>query len=223
MDARLSRRHMVSTAALASGGLVLSSLGATRVAAQATPATGSTPAPVTSECPPRDPYAFLGDLPLLTLTSTDVADGEEMPAAQRGSSAGGQDVSPQLAWAGQPDGVQSYVVTMYDVDAPTPSGFWHWAVFNIPGDTTELPSGAGAPDSTLLPAGSVQMPNDLRMPQYIGAAPPPGPSHRYYIGVFALDVPTLDVAPDLTPAVLSFNTLGHILAYGTFVPVATSG
>jgi len=136
-------------------------------------------------------------------------------------SAGGQDVSPQLAWTGQPDGVQRNVVTMYDPDAPTAGGFWHWAVFNIPGDTTERSSGAGAPDATLLPAGSVQMPNDLRMPRYIGAAPPPGPSHRYVIGVFALDVPTLDGAPDLNLAVQNVNALGHILAYGMLIPIAS--
>jgi Raf kinase inhibitor-like YbhB/YbcL family protein len=156
------------------------------------------------------------------VTSTDVADGEEVPVAQRGSMAGGQDLSPQLAWTGQPANVQSYVVTMYDPDAPTPSGFWHWAVCNIPGDTTELPSGAGAADSESLPAGSVQVPNDLRMAQYIGAAPPPGPPHRYFIAVLALDVPTLDqVTTDSTPAVLSFCTLGHILGYGLLIPIAT--
>lgn len=218
METRITRRHVVSAAALASGGVLI---GASRVVAQATPAVPSTPVAGTTACPPPNPYAFLGDLPTFALTSTDVADGQEMPNAQLGSMAGGQDVSPQLAWTGQPANVQSYVVTMFDVDAPTPSGFWHWAVFDIPGATTELPSGTGAPDGAGLPTGSVQLPNDLRMAQYIGAAPPPGPAHRYIISLFALDVPTLDVDPNLTPAVLSFNTLGHILGYGMLVPIAT--
>ena len=170
----------------------------------------------------RNPYGFLADLPTFTVNSTDVAGGEELPAPQRGSMGGGQDLSPQLGWSGQPANVQSYVVTMYDPDAPIPSGFWHWAVFNIPGDTTELPSGAGAASSTSLPAGSVQLPNGLRMAHYLGPAPPPGPPHRYSIAVLALDVPTLDqVTPDSTPAVLSFTTLGHILGYGLLVPIAT--
>jgi Raf kinase inhibitor-like YbhB/YbcL family protein len=172
----------------------------------------------------RNPYEFLADLPTFTLTSTDVQDGMEMPLPQRSgiAGAGSEDISPQLSWSGQPEGVQSYVVTMFDADAATPSGFWHWAVFNIPGDTTELPAGAGAPESTLLPEGSVQLANDLGLRQYIGAAPPPGPPHRYFIVVLALDIPSLDIALESTPAVMSFNTLGHILGYGMLVPIASS-
>jgi Raf kinase inhibitor-like YbhB/YbcL family protein len=121
-----------------------------------------------------------------------------------------------------PDGAKSFVVTMYDADAPTPSGFWHWAVIDLPGDTTELPNGAGVPDSTALPAGSVQLPNDASLAQYIGAAPPAGPAHRYFIGVFALDVDHLDVPKTATPALMSFMTLGHIRGYGLIVPLAST-
>ncbi len=147
-----------------------------------------------------------------------------IPWAQRSGifKAGGQDRSPQLAWSVAPDGAKSFVVTMYDADAPTPSGFWHWAVIDLPGDTTELPNGAGVPDSTALPAGSVQLPNDASLTQYIGAAPPTGPAHRYFIGVFALDVDHLDVPKTATPALMSFMTLGHIRGYGLIVPLAST-
>jgi Raf kinase inhibitor-like YbhB/YbcL family protein len=189
------------------------------LAAQSTPVPSGTPVAVEG----RNPYDFLVDIPILTVTSTDVSDGQEMPTPHRSGifGAGGEDVSPQLAWSGQPDGVQSYAVTAYDPDAPIPSGFWHWAVMNIPGDTTELPTGAGVAESTSLPNGSVQLRNDAGLAQYIGAAPPPGPPHRYFFAVFALDIPTIDIPAESTPALLSFNLLGHILAYGLLVPIAT--
>lgn len=221
MSTLLNRRQLVTSASLAAGGLGLGSLTAAGVAAQATPASMATPVP---GCGPRNPYDFLGNLPSLAVTSTDVQQGQEMPAPQRSgiAKAGGQDHSPQLSWSGQPEGVKSYIVSMYDPDAPTPSGFWHWAVVNIPADTTALPSGAGTPGSTTLPTGSVQLPNDVSLAQYVGAAPPPGPSHRYFIAVLALDVATLDIAKTATPALMYATASGHIKAFGLLVPIATT-
>lgn len=221
MSTPLSRRQLVTSASLAAGGIGAAAMMAGVVAAQATPASMATPIPA---CGPRNPYAMLSSVPTFTVTSTDVKEGQEMPAAQRSgiAKAGGEDRSPQLAWSGQPSGIKSYAVSMYDPDAPTPSGFWHWAVFNILGDTTELPSGAGVPDSTLLPAGSVQLPNDASLARYLGAAPPPGPSHRYFLAVLALDVANLDLAKNATPALMSGTAFGHIKAYGLLVPLATT-
>ena len=126
--------------------------------------------------------------------------------------AGGDDRSPELNWTGAPSGTQSYAVTLYDPDAPTGSGFWHWAVYNIPAAVTGLPANAGDPDARLLPPGAITLPNEARMPRYIGAAPPPGNGeHRYFFTVSALDVPSLELDPGSTPAVLGFNFLGHIL------------
>ena len=219
MDRLTDRRTLLSAAAFTASGLVAGGMLPRGTAAQSTPMASGTPVTVEG----RNPYEFLGDLAMLTVTSTDVSDGHEMPTPQRSGifGAGGEDVSPQIAWSGQPDGVESYVVTIFDPDAPIPSGFWHWAVMNIPGDTTELPTGAGVAESTSLPEGSVQLRNDAGLAQYIGAAPPPGPPHRYFIAVFALDIPTIDIPAESTPALLSFNTLGHILAYGLLVPIAT--
>ena len=163
------------------------------------------------------PYEGLPEAPNFTVTSTDVSDGGTLPQPHVSGvmGAGGEDRSPQLSWSGFPDGTQSFAVTCYDPDAPTLSGFWHWAVFNIPASVTELPAGAGDPGSLSLPAGAVTLRNDASMPQYIGAAPPAGHGiHHYQFVVHALDTPRLDVDPGATPAFLMFNLLGHTLARG---------
>lgn len=171
-----------------------------------------------------DPYDRLPKVPALKLTSADVRSGSEMAPAQMSKAfgvPGGQDISPQLAWSNVPAGTKSFVVTMYDPDAPTPSGFWHWVVVDIPATTTRLPSGAGSPDGKSLPSGAWQLPNDARMSQYVGAAPPKGDGkHRYFIAVQALDVASLGIPKDATPAFLSFNMLGHILGRAVIVPWA---
>ena len=96
---------------------------------------------------PREPYAGLPDLPLFNLTSTDIENGATAPTAMLSALfgvPGGQDQSPQLSWSGFPEETKSFVVTCYDPDAPTPSGFWHWTVSNIPVSVTALETNAGA-------------------------------------------------------------------------------
>lgn len=167
----------------------------------------------------RNPYDELPGVPSFEVHSDDVAHGETMPTPQVSGvfGAGGEDVSPHLEWAGAPEGTQSYAVTVYDPDAPTASGFWHWAVFNIPADVTSLPSGAS---SSKLPEGAIELKNDGGTVGYIGAAPPPGHGpHHYHVVVHALDVPKLDVPADATPAFLGFNMFGHTLGRAMIVPV----
>ena len=126
---------------------------------------------------------------------------------------GGEDISPELSWSGAPSGTKSYAVTAYDPDAPTGSGFWHWAVVDIPASVTELPEGAGTEDGGGLPAGAFQLANDGGSARFIGAAPPSGHGpHRYFFVVHALDVETLGVPAGATPAFLGFNIFSHILA-----------
>lgn len=116
----------------------------------------------------------------------------------------GENKSPQLYWENAPKETQSFAVTIYDMDAPTGSGFWHWLVFNIPANVYELESDAGDISKSLLPEGVVQSNTDMGTPGYIGAAPPAGPAHRYLITVYALDQ-KLELEQNATPAFVSFH------------------
>lgn len=168
-----------------------------------------------------NPYDSITAVPSFTVTSTDVTDGEEMPAPQVSGifGAGGTDTSPQLAWSGFPEATKSFVVTIYDPTAPTASGFWHWAVADIPASTTELPTGAGDEAGTGLPDGAWQLANDASLRQYLGAAPPAGSGkHTYYIAVHAVDVESLGIDRGATPAFLAFNLSGHTLARAVVAP-----
>jgi Raf kinase inhibitor-like YbhB/YbcL family protein len=139
-----------------------------------------------------------------TLTSTDFKDGDVLPDAHVKALG---NISPQLAWAGAPEGTKSFAVTCFDPDAPTGSGFWHWTVANIPADVSEIPTGGPAP------WGSVEGRTDYGSPGFGGAAPPPGHGpHRYVFTVFAVDVEKLDVTPDNSGAVFGFNLFFHTLA-----------
>ena len=170
----------------------------------------------------RNPYEDLPTAALFSVTSNDVRDGEKLsqPHVSGIFGAGGEDVSPQLSWRGFPAETKSFVVTMYDPDAPTASGFWHWAVVDIPAHVTELPRGAGDARGSGLPSGAFQLRGDGGMAQYLGAAPPAGHGiHHYYIVVHALDVESLGVDANATPALLGFNMFTHTLARATLVPL----
>ena len=167
----------------------------------------------------RNPYDDLPEVPTFELRSHDIADGQMLSRPQVSGvfGAGGEDVSPHLAWSGVPEGTQSYAVTVYDPDAPTASGFWHWATFNIPADVTELPSNASDKG---LPDAAIELVNDGGTRGYVGAAPPPGHGrHHYYVVVHAVDVPELDIPADASCAFLGFNLFSHTLGRAMIVPV----
>lgn len=162
-----------------------------------------------------DPYSFLAHVPDFELGSESFTDGAHLAAAQvhSGAHPDGADLSPQLSWSGYPEGTRSFAVTVYDPDAPTASGYWHWAVANIPVDVTSLAEGAGTPGSPLLPAAALSLKNDAGFPGYMGSAPPEGHGpHRYMVVVHAVDVDTLDLSAGSTPATLGFNLHFHTLA-----------
>jgi Raf kinase inhibitor-like YbhB/YbcL family protein len=170
----------------------------------------------------NNPFARLPEVASFTVASASVTDGAAWPAEQFSSGVpGGKDLSPQLSWGGAPEGTLSYAVTVYDPDAPTGSGFWHWAVADLPAEVRELAEGAGDDTGSGLPAGAFQLPNDARAARYLGAAPPAGHGpHRYFVVVHALDVAAIGVPADATPALLGFVMGGHVL--GRAVLVATA-
>jgi Raf kinase inhibitor-like YbhB/YbcL family protein len=107
----------------------------------------------------------------------------------------GGNTSPEISWKGAPEGTKSFAVTLYDPDAATGSGFWHWVALDIPANVSALPAGAGDPAGTLLPAGARLGNSDFGAPGYAGACPPPGSGvHHYKLIVHALKT---DKLPDL--------------------------
>lgn len=151
-----------------------------------------------------------------SLVSQDISDGQTLPQAQvfNGMGLTGGNVSPHLAWSGAPAGTKSFVVTLFDPDAPTGSGWWHWVVFNIPANVTELPRGAGS-GLAALPAGAIQGRTDYGQSSFGGAAPPPGPAHRYIFSVHALDIDRLDLDSGASGAMVGFMVHFHSLASAT--------
>ena len=158
-----------------------------------------------------DPYDFLPAVAEFELRSNDLDAGAPMELRFVHGSAGGENISPHLAWSGAPEGTQSFAVTCLDPDAPTGSGFWHWSAVDLPGDLTELPTGAGTSDET-LPGSAFHVRSDFGDAAYGGAAPPPGDHvHRYIFVVHAVDVPTLGLGADAAPAVVAFTLAFHTL------------
>ncbi len=158
-------------------------------------------------------------VPRLKVTSQEITRGGTIANEQvtnfPGFGCSGGNVSPEIKWSPGPSGTKSYAVTIYDPDAPTGSGFWHWVVFNIPATATELAKNAGDLKANLAPPGTVQSREDFGVPGYNGPCPPPGDKpHRYRITVYALDVAQLGPNQDTSAAVVGFNIHFHTLAKG---------
>jgi len=164
-----------------------------------------------------DPYQLLPQVASFSLESNDVQDGKPLDPKFTRARAGGVDISPELHWSGFPKETLGFVVTCFDPDAPTGSGFWHWVLVGLPASVNELLRGAGIDSG--LPKGAFHVRNDYGERNYGGAAPPKGDRpHRYLFAVHALDIPRLDVTKDTTPAVVGFNLAFHTIARAVIRP-----
>ncbi len=164
-----------------------------------------------------DPYTLLPPVPSFTVTSADVVAGQPLADAQVAEFG---NTSPELSWSDVPEGTQSFTITCFDPDAPTPSGFWHWVLVDVPGDVRSLDAGAGAEGGT-LPGNAFMCRNDAGSHAFMGAAPPAGDQvHRYYFVVHAVREASLGVDAGASAAVVSFNlafkTLGRAIIHGTY-------
>jgi Raf kinase inhibitor-like YbhB/YbcL family protein len=153
-----------------------------------------------------------------TLTSKDVKPGSTLTDQQvfNGFGCSGANVSPELSWKNAPAGTKSFVLTVYDPDAPTGSGWWHWVVYDIPASATELAQGAGSGKGA-LPEGAKQGRTDFGAPGFGGACPPPGDKpHRYIFTLYALKLDKLEVPADASPALVGFMTRANSLGSASF-------
>ncbi|HXJ00496.1 MAG TPA: YbhB/YbcL family Raf kinase inhibitor-like protein [Micropepsaceae bacterium] len=164
------------------------------------------------------PFAFAAPSGGLTLTSTEVANGKTIAAEQilNGFGCSGANVSPGLKWTEPPAGTKSFALTVYDPDAPTGSGWWHWVVVDIPAAAREIPKGAGKSGTVRIAGGARQTRTDFGTPGYGGPCPPQGDKpHRYVFTVTALDIDKLPVPDDASGALVGFNVGAHALGKST--------
>lgn len=153
-----------------------------------------------------------------TLTSPQYKEGDTLKETQvfNGFGCKGGNISPELTWSNPPEGTKSFAVMMFDPDAPTGSGWWHWVVFDIPADARSLKLNASKTGD--LPKGSIQSVTDFGTPGYGGACPPiDAKPHRYVFRIFALDVPTLALDAKAMPALVGFTIAGHKLGEATLI------
>lgn len=157
-----------------------------------------------------DPYHLLPPVPAFSVLSSDFTEGEALALRHAHTGLGGDNISPHLSWSRFPAATAGFVVTCFDPDAPTGSGFWHWVLANLPAEAVELATGAGT--GLALPDGAFHVRNDYGTLDYGGPYPPSGDRpHRYVFAVHAIDT-ALDVDASASPAAVGFNLAFHTLA-----------
>lgn len=153
-----------------------------------------------------------------TLKSSDLEGQLSMTQVFNGFGCSGKNISPELNWEHAPKGTKSFALTVYDPDAPTGSGWWHWVAFNIPSSATSLPKGAGNVELDLMPKGTIQSVTDFAMTGYGGACPPEGDSdHQYIFTLHALDIDVLRLDENARPALVGFMINKHTIERASLI------
>ena len=153
-----------------------------------------------------------------TLTSKNLGGEATLKEEFNGFGCIGKNESPQLSWKNAPEGTRSFAITMYDPDAPTGSGWWHWVVFDIPTSTTELVANAGDIKLDLTPEGTIQSITNYGSQGYGGPCPPQGHGlHQYIITVYALKTDTLGLDKNTNPAIVGYYLWNNTLAKASLI------
>lgn len=160
----------------------------------------------------------LGQAQTFTLKSNDLSGQATMQQVFNGFGCSGENKSPQLSWENAPEGTKSFAITIYDKDAPTGSGWWHWLVFDLPVSTLSLPGGAGNAQLNLLPKGAIQSTTDFGAPGYGGPCPPAGTGiHSYVVTVYALKTAKLGLDSSANPALVGFMLEQNVIQKASIV------
>ncbi|WP_203568094.1 YbhB/YbcL family Raf kinase inhibitor-like protein [Aestuariimicrobium ganziense] len=146
----------------------------------------------------------------MLLESTAIPANSEIALKYTEPDSGGENIVPDLTWSDFPAETRSFAITVYDPDAPTGSGWWHWVAVDIPASTTSIPEGGPLPD------GAREWVNDYGYVGYGGACPPPGPAHHYIHTVYALPTETLGVPDEATSAQVRFTILANAIDSASF-------
>ena len=178
--------------------------------------TSPASAPVT-QATPQQQTTLRGPLiplvPTLTLSSTDFSNGGALPVTSAQSGCGGTNLSPQISWSSGPASTKSYALTVFDPDAPTGVGFWHWTMYNIPPNVTSFYSGYGSAP----PSGTSGL-SDYGTLGYGGPCPPVGDIvHHYIFTVYALNTALTGMPPQTSGAYLVFSLRQNVVAMGTYI------
>lgn len=153
-----------------------------------------------------------------TLLSNDLGGEATKTQEFNGFGCSGKNQSPQLFWKNAPKETESFAITMYDPDAPTGSGFWHWVVFDIPKNVNELVTEAGNTQLNLMPKGVIQSITDYGIKGFGGPCPPKGHGfHQYIITVHALKTASLGLNENTNAAVVGFNLWKKTIAKASIV------
>lgn len=151
-----------------------------------------------------------------TLKSSDLGGQFTKVQEFNGFGCNGQNISPELSWSGAPKGTKSFAITIYDPDAPTGSGWWHWQVVNIPATATSIQTDASAKHA--LPKGSLEITNDYGTVGFGGACPPKGDkAHTYIVTVYALDVDALPVEVGTNAPIVGYQINAHTIEKASLV------